>query len=119
MRRFANTALPHRLAQIATDGSQKIGQRWLTPLAINERRGRSCPITLQALAAWIVHMRGDRDPVDDPLRDEIAALWQSAGTDGIVEALFGPGGLFAATWIASVLAAAILRGHIKGATLQG
>ncbi|RZM05539.1 MAG: mannitol dehydrogenase family protein, partial [Sphingomonas sp.] len=27
--RFRNAALPHRLAQIATDGSQKIPQRWL------------------------------------------------------------------------------------------
>ena len=119
LRRFANTALPHRLAQIGTDGSQKIGQRWLTPLAINERRGHSCPATLQALAAWIVHMRGDVNPVDDPLRDEIAMLWKSAGCEGIVEALFGPGGLFAATWTASAPAATILRGHVKGATQQG
>lgn len=117
--RFANPALPHRLSQIATDGSQKIGPRWLTPLAINDARGRSCPATLQALAAWIVHMRGDRDPVDDPMRDEIAALWRSACAEGIVEALFGPAGLFTAIWTAPEPAAAILRGHVKDFSLSG
>ncbi|MGJ3626697.1 hypothetical protein AB5I41_07250 [Sphingomonas sp. MMS24-JH45] len=41
--RFANPALPHRLAQIAMDGSQKIGPRWLEPLAINRAAGRRSP----------------------------------------------------------------------------
>lgn len=115
--RFANNALPHRLAQIAADGSQKIGPRWLKPLAINERRGKSCPVTLRALAAWIVHVRGDCGPVDDPMREDLAALWQSAGADGVVDALFGPAGIFAAIWTAPEPAAAILRGHVKNAGL--
>jgi fructuronate reductase len=117
--RFANPALPHRLSQIATDGSQKIGPRWLAQLAVNDARGHTCPATLQALAAWILHMRGDRDPVDDPMRDEIADLWRSAGSAGVVDGLFGPAGLFAATWTASAAAAAILRDHVGGATQEG
>ncbi len=117
--RFANPALPHRLSQIATDGSQKIGPRWLIPLAINDARGRTCPATLQALAAWIVHMRGDRNPVDDPMRDEIANLWRSSEAVGIVDGLFGPAGLFAATWTASASTAAMLRGHVEAATQRG
>ena len=52
--RFGNAALPHRLAQIAIDGSQKIGSRWLEPIAINRTRGVQCPATLASLAAWIV-----------------------------------------------------------------
>lgn len=99
--RFANTALPHRLAQIAMDGSQKIPQRWLEPLAINQAAGRDCAATLQALAAWIVHVRGTARPVDDPMAAQLADLWALHGRDGVVAALFGRGGLFASTWTAS------------------
>lgn len=96
--RFRNAALPHRLAQIATDGSQKIAQRWLEPLAINAGRGRSCPATLRALAAWMLHVRGDGAPVADPLARQLADAWASAGREGIVEALFGRAGLVGDRW---------------------
>lgn len=96
--RFRNTALPHRLAQIAMDGSQKIGQRWLEPLAINAERGRGTTATLTALAGWIRHARGDNGPVDDPMAAEIRQTWDRAGSDGVAAALFGPGGLFATRW---------------------
>jgi fructuronate reductase len=99
--RFTNAALPHRLAQIAADGSQKIGPRWLEPLAINRARGLNSPATLEALAAWVLHVRGIARPVDDPLADRLRALWLSAGSDGIVEALFGSAGLFRAAWQAT------------------
>ncbi len=99
--RFANSALQHRLMQIAMDGSQKIPQRWLEPLAINQAAGRSCPATLQALAAWICHVRGDRRAVDDPQAHALAALWQTHGREGIAEALFGANGMFTATWQAA------------------
>jgi fructuronate reductase len=58
IRRFANPALQHRLAQIAIDGSQKISQRWLETLADNQLHGRSCPAILTAIGAWIQHLRG-------------------------------------------------------------
>ena len=96
LRRFANPALPHRLAQIALDGSQKIPQRWLETLAHHQQRGRTYPAILAALAAWIVFVRGDgRHKVDDPMADRLATLWKDAGPDGIVAASFGPGGVFA------------------------
>jgi fructuronate reductase len=91
--RFANAALPHRLAQIATDGSQKIGARWLEPLAVNRARGHDCPATLTALAAWVLFVRGDGGRVDDPLAPKLAHLWRIAGEDGIVDALFAEGGM--------------------------
>lgn len=99
--RFANSALPHRLAQIAMDGSQKIPQRWLEPLALNRAAGRECPATLQALAAWILHIRGDLRSVDDPMASQLASLWRSAGENEIVAALFGEDGLFGVHWTAS------------------
>ena len=96
--RFANPALNHRLIQIAMDGSQKVPQRWLETLAFHQRRGERCPALLEALAAWLRHVRGDARPVDDPMAGRLAELWASTGGGGIGAALFGPAGLFAQTW---------------------
>ena len=96
--RFADPALNHRLVQIAMDGSQKIPQRWLETLAFHQRRGARCPAILEALAAWLRHVRGDVRPVDDPLAERLAARWAEAGASGIAGALFGAQGLFAASW---------------------
>lgn len=112
LQRFANSALQHRLIQIAMDGSQKIPQRWLEPLAINQRAGRTAPATLQALAAWCRHVRGDRRPVDDPQAQLLATLWQQHGAAGIARALFGAEGLFATTWTASPAALEVLDQHL-------
>ncbi|HEY6868945.1 MAG TPA: mannitol dehydrogenase family protein [Novosphingobium sp.] len=101
--RFANPALNHRLIQIAMDGSQKIPQRWLATLAANQRIGRRCPAILTALAAWLGHVRGDNaarwGAVDDPRAAELADAWGRHGADGIVGALFDPGGLLAGDWV--------------------
>lgn len=108
LHRFANSALNHRLMQIAMDGSQKIAQRWLEPLAINQQAGRSCAATLEALAGWCRHVRGDARRVDDPQAANLADLWNRHGASGIALALFGEGGHFAATWVASPEALAYL-----------
>jgi fructuronate reductase len=112
LQRFANSALQHRLIQIAMDGSQKIPQRWLEPLAINQQAGRVSPATVRALAAWCRHVRGDKREVDDPLAVKLAGLWQQHGSAGITRALFGPEGMFAATWIASPAAIEALERHL-------
>jgi fructuronate reductase len=93
--RFANHARPHRLRQIAMDGSQKIPQRWLETLHSAQSQGRRCPALLQALAAWLLYVRGDRFAVEDPAAQELAQLWHDCGPDGIATALFGPAGRFA------------------------
>lgn len=72
MARFANPALQHRTRQIAIDGSQKLPQRLLAPIA--DRRARGLPVDALALgvAAWM-KWQGARDDagaafvVDDPL----------------------------------------------------
>ncbi|WP_017670334.1 mannitol dehydrogenase family protein [Blastomonas sp. AAP53] len=110
--RFANASLQHRLAQIAMDGSQKVPQRWLEPLAINQAAGRDCPATLQALAAWIGHISGTRRPVDDPMAVQLAELWTTHGPDGIVAALFGQDGLYSGSWTATPEAAVALQAHL-------
>ncbi|MBB4858890.1 fructuronate reductase [Novosphingobium chloroacetimidivorans] len=96
--RFANSALNHRLAQIAMDGSQKIPQRWLETLAAASVEGRRCPAILTALGAWLSHVRGDNGPVDDPLAGTLARLWSEAGMSGIVGAVFGRSGVLASEW---------------------
>lgn len=113
LERFANGALQHKLMQIAMDGSQKVPQRWLEPLAINQAAGRPSPATLQALAAWMRHVRGDVRAVDDPQAEPLAALWKDKGAAGIAAALFGSGGLFAATWVASSDELEILRQQLS------
>lgn len=96
--RFKNPALNHKLIQIAMDGSQKIPQRWLETLAYHQQAGWQCPAILEALAAWIMHIRGDKHVVDDPMRDYLRELWKSEGSTGIANALFGGKGTFAAVW---------------------
>jgi fructuronate reductase len=99
--RFANSALQHRLVQIAMDGSQKIPQRWLGTLADQARRGHSCPSILKALGAWVVHVRGDGHPVDDPRAADLARLWRHNDAAGVLDALFGDTGIFRDHWVMS------------------
>ncbi len=99
--RFKNPALNHRLIQIAMDGSQKIPQRWMETLAFHQKQCRRCPAIVAAIAAWIRHVRGDNGPVDDPMATTLQATWNAAGKDGIIGALFGPGGSVASDWVPS------------------
>ena len=94
--RFANPALQHRLIQIAMDGSQKVPQRWLETLSIQQQRGQQCPAILAAIAAWVLHLRGKNGPVDDPRAAELAA---AAGGSNAVDRLFGKAGLLASHWV--------------------
>lgn len=94
--RFDNSALNHRLVQIGMDGSQKLPQRWLETLAIRQRQGAACPAILGGLAAWIGHVRGYNDAVDDPRAAEllIAARALCPAT-----ALFGATGILRSVWV--------------------
>ncbi|HWW58361.1 MAG TPA: mannitol dehydrogenase family protein [Sphingopyxis sp.] len=96
--RFENTALHHRLIQIAMDGSQKIPQRWLETLAINAEKGRRCPAILTAIGAWLAHVRGDNGPVDDPLSAQLSALWRRADAAATARAIFMRDGPLAGRW---------------------
>lgn len=117
--RFANPALNHRLIQIAMDGSQKIPQRWLETLAYHQKQGRQCPAILEAIAAWILHIRGTTNIVDDPMRDTFKALWQTADETNIAAALFGSDGRFAGYWQGSQEDLALVDDQIAQAALVG
>lgn len=98
LERFANPLLNHRLSQIAMDGSQKLPQRWLETLACNLNAKRDCPAILTGLAAWLLHVRGDVRPVEDPMAKPLAQAWRDAGHDVIAAAVLGRGGLLASRW---------------------
>ena len=111
--RFENPALNHRLAQIAMDGSQKIYQRWLATLAIQQQRGNSCEAILTAIAHWLKHVSGDVRQVEDPQERALRELWQSAGQGGIVMAIFGRGGPLQSDWTPSETDIAIIESRLQ------
>lgn len=78
MARFANSALQHRARQIAMDGSQKLPQRLLAPIAARRARGEPVEALALAVAAWMRWQggrddRGERFTVDDPMAAALAA----------------------------------------------
>lgn len=77
MARFDNPTLRHRTRQIAMDGSQKLSQRLLAPIAARLERGQGIDALSLAVAAWIRWQAGQDDAgnhhqVDDPLAAAIA-----------------------------------------------
>ena len=52
LHRFANKSLQHKTLQIATDGSQKIPQRWLQGLEQLLHRQQPCHCIKTGIAAW-------------------------------------------------------------------
>jgi fructuronate reductase len=100
MARFANAALQHRTRQIAMDGSQKLPQRLLGPIAVRLERGRPINALALAVAAWMrwQHGRtdaGDAFAVDDPLAAETRRrLAGAAGAAAQVRALLAMDAIF-------------------------
>jgi len=96
-RRFDNTALAHRTAQIANDGSQKLPQRIIGTALDRLEAGASADRVMLAVAAWIraAELRGGSlpashftDPLDsglaklppgEPAEDRVSAVFELAG----------------------------------------
>jgi fructuronate reductase len=79
MQRWRNPALAHRCQQIAMDGSQKIPQRWIAPLAERLAAGQPVPRMAFGIAAWLHYLRGRDEagavyPIDDPMADALRVL---------------------------------------------
>ncbi len=72
--RFANPRIRHALAQIATDGSQKLPVRLLPVLRRERDAGRLPGSAVVVLAAWLLHLRGVGVPVRDVRAGELGAL---------------------------------------------
>jgi fructuronate reductase len=83
--RFRNPALPHRTAQVAMDGSQKLPQRLLGTVRDRLAGGGSIRHLSLAIAGWMryasgVDEHGARIEVSDPLAARYAAI--AAGAHG-------------------------------------
>ncbi|MDX1562403.1 MAG: mannitol dehydrogenase family protein, partial [Gammaproteobacteria bacterium] len=91
--RFANDALEHSLVQIASDGSHKLPQRWLSGALENLDAGRPIQATAKAVAIWMHYVRGETADgqsyrVDDPLAARLADCHrQTATPSATVDAL--------------------------------
>ncbi len=100
MARFDNPALQHRTRQIAMDGSQKLPQRLLAPIAARLAAGDPVDALALAVAAWMRWQAGVDDAgqgftVDDPLAMVTADRLATAGGDPVgallsIEAIFPP-----------------------------
>jgi fructuronate reductase len=98
MARFANPALAHSTRQIAMDGSQKLPQRLLAPIAARLVAGRSIDALALAVAAWMRWQDGYDDDgnafaVDDPLAARTAAA-RGLTTSDTVDRLLAIGSIF-------------------------
>ncbi len=78
MTRFDNFHLPHRTAQIAVDGTQKLPQRLVAPFLARAEQGEPAPALATAIAAWALWAATASD-VDDP---QAARLRDAAAADG-------------------------------------
>ncbi|MCK9899624.1 oxidoreductase [Parafrankia colletiae] len=78
--RFANPRIRHELAQIATDGSQKLPARILPVLRREREHARLPAAAVTALGAWLAHLRGSGPPVTDVRAAQLVAL--AAGSLG-------------------------------------
>lgn len=90
--RFANSRIRHQLAQIGTDGSQKL------PPRISEVQRRRLAASLPVgeagalvIAAWLVHLRDHRETVRDAaavaLADALPALTAAEQVDAVLGAI--------------------------------
>jgi fructuronate reductase len=87
--RFDNSALNHRLSQIAMDGTQKVPQRWLETRAWHRQKSLQCPSIDAALTAWFHHIKGANGPIDDPRASELANLRLTSDIDANIVLIFG------------------------------
>jgi len=103
LERFANTAIAHRTAQIAMDGTQKLPQRVFEPAMELLAQGRDVGSYALITAAWMhyargIGFRGRPHPLHDPREAEIRAALAllPAEATRISAALFALPGLFPA-----------------------
>ncbi|MFO1220744.1 MAG: mannitol dehydrogenase family protein [Burkholderiaceae bacterium] len=128
LQRWRNPALAHRCQQIAMDGSQKIPQRWIAPLAERLAAGQGVARMAFGLAAWLHYLRGRDEsgasyPIDDPQAAALQALPLEAEPEAAARALlaFAPvcGPLAAAPAAQAAGLAATVAAHLRALRERG
>lgn len=84
LERFSNPRIHHQLAQIATDGSQKLPVRIATAARLALAQGESIVPPARALAAWVLSLRHGRDDqVHDVHKDELLREAAQSGEEAL------------------------------------
>ena len=125
--RFRNTALDHRLQQIATDGSQKLPQRWLESVRANLKSGAPTERLAFALAGWIAYLSGRDETgrtytIADPLAEiltEAVRATSHADTGAAVRAAFEIESIFGCDLRAQPRFVAQVARHLAAIRAQG
>ncbi|WP_191577935.1 mannitol dehydrogenase family protein [Achromobacter insolitus] len=83
LNRISNPALPHPLAQIVMDGSQKLPQRLLDTIRDRLRAGHGIDRLCLAVAAWLNYLRGEDEQggvyvIQDPIAARLDRLLSRA-----------------------------------------
>ncbi|MCX8956488.1 mannitol dehydrogenase family protein [Erwinia psidii] len=81
--RYKNRAIKHRTHQIATDGTQKLPQRWLDSLRWHLNNGSDFELLALGVAGWMryvsgVDEQGKRIEINDPLQQALTRLVSSS-----------------------------------------
>ncbi|GLS24121.1 mannitol dehydrogenase [Labrys miyagiensis] len=99
--RYENISLHHRTAQIASDASQKLPQRILSPIRDCLAKSLACDPQIFAVAAWIRSCGGADDkggplPLNDPTFQAWTSQPDQRGTppDAVVDAFLGLSAVF-------------------------
>jgi fructuronate reductase len=86
LERYANPRIGYQLSQIATDGSIKLPVRILPTLRAERAAGRLPVGCATAVAAWILHLRGEGAPIKD---EGSKAAQAAAGAEDLSAAAAG------------------------------
>lgn len=113
MARFANPALRHRTGQIAMDGTQKLPQRIVAPLAARQERGAASPVLTAVLAAWVRWAEtriagGGEAALDDPLARRLATMLGRGGLEERIDAILSIDTIFPASIVPTLRPALIV-----------
>ena len=91
LERYSNARIGYRLSQIATDGSIKLPVRILPTLLAEREAGRLPVGCATAIAAWVLHLRGQGAPIKDegagPARDAAGGEDLVAATAGVLDTM--------------------------------
>lgn len=103
--RFLNDQIQYQTQQVATDGSQKLPQRILAPLAERLSEGYLSTAMCLVIAGWLEYLSGQSEsgnphPVSDPMADQLQSICQNKTSEEnpdvkiMVDSVFAIDGLF-------------------------
>lgn len=85
LKRYSNSKLKHRTWQIASDGTQKMPQRWLNSIKYHIAHGSDYSHLMLGIGGWMNYIRADRNgesyEVVDPMADTLAEIVKTHGDD--------------------------------------